>query len=42
MMTIANFLMEKAVCKDDQTIEDGLSEECYKLRVTEESIIPIL
>lgn len=41
MLMIANFLMEKAVLRDDQAASDGL-EDAFRLRVPEEQLLATL
>ena len=42
MLMIANFFMAKFVLKDNSAIEDGLIEERFKLKASEEQIMKIL
>ena len=42
MLMIANFFMQRAILKDNDAMEDGIFNENFKLRATEEHICSIL
>lgn len=42
MLAVANFFMKRAILKDNETIEDGLYCDTFKVKASEEHISSVL